>query len=117
MFAALRNLTSMASATGAQAMSSTKEELTQALRDRWETRKEALEAIGGDGGSGGSSDLGRHIPEVDSKEVAMLRPIFESHLDADFDPKLVQPGGYDSIDSAIEDLVPPHIERHEAMQE
>lgn len=97
-------------------MTTTQEELEQALRDRWESRRETLEAIDGGGDSGGNNDLARRIPEIDSKEVALMRPVFESHLDVDFDPKLVQPGGYDSIDSVIDDLVPKHIERHESNQ-
>lgn len=46
------------------------------------------------------------IPNIDSKEVARMRPIFEKHLGLPFDINHIPPGGYMSVDELIDDLVP-----------
>lgn len=46
------------------------------------------------------------IPNIDSKEVARMRPLFEKHLRLPFDINHIRPGGYMSVDELIDDLVP-----------
>ena len=52
------------------------------------------------------SDLWGSMPTVDSKTIARMSPTFEKHLGRPLDVRLIRRGGYDSIDEAIEDLVP-----------
>lgn len=54
----------------------------------------------------GGADLWGSMPQVDSKAVARMAPIFEKHLKIKFDAKLIKPGGYNSIDEVIDHLVP-----------
>ena len=46
------------------------------------------------------------MPNIDSKEVARMTPIFEKHLELDFDVKHIRAGGYEDVDDLIEDIVP-----------
>lgn len=52
----------------------------------------------------GGSSLWGGMPAVDSKAVARLSPIFEKHFGVPLDPKLIRPGGYDSIEQAARDI-------------
>ena len=52
------------------------------------------------------SDLWDSLPELDSKTVARTSPIFKEHLGRPLDVKLIRPGGYESLDDMINDLVP-----------
>ena len=52
------------------------------------------------------SDLWNCLPTVDSKTVARMSPIFQRHLGRPLDVKLIRPGGYESLDDMISDLVP-----------
>lgn len=54
----------------------------------------------------GGADLWGSMPQVDSKAVARMAPIFEKHLKIKFDAKLIKAGGYESIDEVIDHLVP-----------
>ena len=45
------------------------------------------------------------IPNIDSKEVARMRPIFES-VGLPFDVNHIRPGGYMTVDELIDDFVP-----------
>ena len=45
------------------------------------------------------------IPNIDSKEVARMRPIFE-RVGLPFDVNHIRPGGYMTVDELIDDLVP-----------
>lgn len=49
------------------------------------------------------------MPVVDSKAVARTTPLFERHLGIPLDVKLIKPGGYGSIESMIDHLVPKMI--------
>lgn len=62
---------------------------------------------------GGSSVWGG-MPEVDSKAVARLSPIFEKHYGVPLDPKLIRPGGYHSIGEAARDIEGKHLSRGSA---
>lgn len=53
----------------------------------------------------GGADLWDAMPTVDSKAVARTSPIFERHLGAPLDVKLIRPGGYSSIEDLIADLI------------
>ena len=54
--------------------------------------------------SGDSAELWESMPDVDSKTVARMAPIFEKH-GFPFDVRRIRPGGYAGIDDAIEHLV------------
>lgn len=53
----------------------------------------------------GGEDLWNCMPVVDSKAVARTSYIFEKYLGLPLDVKLIQRGGYKSIDEMIGDLV------------
>ena len=63
----------------------------------WDRRVESEDA---------SVGLWDGIPNIDSKEVARMRPIFEKHLGRPFDVNHIRPGGYMAVDELIDDLVP-----------
>lgn len=100
----------MASQTGVSTRSKKKEALERKLRDWWNQRNEDWEADAEDSSSGGEG-VWNHMPEIDSKEVARAGHITENHLDTEFDPKMIPPGGYNSIDALIDDLVPKMLEK------
>jgi hypothetical protein len=54
----------------------------------------------------GGADLWDAMPTLDSKAVARTSPIFERHLGAPLDVKLIRPGGYSSIEDFLKDLLP-----------
>lgn len=54
----------------------------------------------------GGVDLWNSMPLIDSKAVARSSPIFERHLGAPLDVRLIRSGGYASVDDLIADLVP-----------
>lgn len=54
-------------------------------------------------------DLWDNLPEIDSKTVARSSPIFKKHLGIPLNVKLIKSGGYDSVEEAIEELVPKMI--------
>lgn len=83
--------------------------LEQELRDWWDERTEEFENDIRDGSSDGTG-LWRQMPVIDSKEVTRTKPIFEDHLDGDFDPEKIRDGGYDSIDDIINHLVPAQMD-------
>lgn len=51
-----------------------------------------------------------NLPKVDSKAIARCSPIFKKHLGIRLQVKLIKPGGYQSIDGAINHLVPKMID-------
>ena len=57
----------------------------------------------------GGSALWDDMPTVDSKTIARSSPIFEQHLGVKLDVKLIKPGGYDTIEEAVADLVPKMV--------
>jgi hypothetical protein len=61
------------------------------------------------------SDLWDSLPVVDSKAIARSAPIFEAHLGIPLDVKLIRPGGYPSIEAAIEHLLPRMEEKAAAL--
>lgn len=102
----------MASQTDVSTRSKKKEVLERKLRDWWDQWNEDWEADAEDTSRGGEG-VWNHMPEIDSKEVARAGHIAENHLDTEFDPKMIPPGGYDSIDALIDDLVPKMLEKWE----
>lgn len=64
----------------------------------------------------GGLDLWDCMPVVDSKAVARTSHLFEKHLGIPLDVKLIEKGGYPSIETMIHDLVPKmEQKRKEAM--
>lgn len=51
------------------------------------------------------------MPMYDSKAVARSSPIFEKHLGIPLDISLIRPGGYDTMEEMIRDLVPKALEQ------
>ena len=71
-----------------------------------------MDGTGPSGGAlPGGSSLWGGMPAVDSKAVARLSPIFEKHFGVPLDPKLIQPGGYGSIEQAARDIETKHRAR------
>ena len=66
----------------------------------WDSKVESAEPTQGELG------LWDGIPNIDSKEVARMTPIFEKHLGPVFDVKHIRAGGYKDINDLIEDIVP-----------
>lgn len=57
----------------------------------------------------GGSALWDSVPEVDSKAVAAMSPVFERHLGHKLDLRLVRKGGYASFKAMIDEVVPPSV--------
>jgi hypothetical protein len=57
------------------------------------------------------SDLWDDLPTVDSKTVAKLSPIVKGFLGRSLDPRWIQKGGYDSVESAVKDIL-DKLEKH-----
>ena len=82
----------------------TRARLAADLRTGWEEEQAGWDAqVTGDAMSG--TDLWGSMPTVDSKTVARMAPTFEKHEGRPFDVGRIRPGGYLSIDAAIQDLV------------
>ena len=56
------------------------------------------------GGNISSADLWEDMPTVDSKTVARLAPIFKRHTGRYQNIRRIRPGGYDSVEEAVQDL-------------
>ena len=82
----------------------TRARLAADLRTGWEEEQAGWDAQVTGGGMS-SADLWGSMPTVDSKTVARMAPIFEKHEGRPFDVHRIRPGGYTSIDDAIQDLV------------
>ena len=81
--------------------------LEKALRDWWKEEQEKwVEVVADASPLGDDSDLWDDMPVVESKQVARTSKLFEEHLGTKLDVKLIRPGGYESIDDVISDLVP-----------
>ncbi len=57
------------------------------------------------GGNSSSADLWEDMPAVDSKTVARLAPVFKRHTGRPLDIRRIRPGGYDSVEEAVQHLV------------
>ena len=55
-------------------------------------------------------NLWRRLPVVDSKAVARTSPIFKRHLGIPLRLRLIRPGGYDSFEAVLSDIVPKMVE-------
>lgn len=82
----------------------TRARLAADLRTGWEEERADWDAQV-TGGAMSGTDLWGSMPTVDSKTVARMAPIFEKHEGRPFDVQRIRPGGYLSIDDAIEHLV------------
>ena len=78
--------------------------LAEALRHAWSNELASWEAEVA-GGDSSSADLWADMPAVDSKTVARMAPIFKQHTGRPLDIRKIRPGGYDSIEEAIQHLV------------
>lgn len=116
MIGPLTILTKMASSQEGQSWSGRREALEQDLRDWWDRRQGEWEADVEEGAQE-DDELWRDMPEIDSKEVATTKPTFEEHLDVDFDPSMIRPGGYVSIKDMINHIVPQMMEKARSSRE
>ena len=85
-----------------------------AAEEWWSTEGGDWDAlVSGPSGSGltGGASVWGGMPEVDSKAVARLSPIFKEHFGVPLDPKLIRPGGYRSIGDAARDIEHKHRTR------
>ena len=82
----------------------TRARLVADLRTGWEEEQADWDAQV-TGGDMSSAELWGSMPTVDSKTVARMAPIFEKHEGRPFNVRRIRPGGYPSIDDAIQDLV------------
>lgn len=100
----------MSSTPNAKTQSTTREELEQEFREWWEQKNEGWDSDGG-GGATESENLWDHMPTIDSKAVTRAgASISEGCSNVQFDPTMIQPGGYSSIDGLVDDLVPKMLE-------
>ncbi|GJL87168.1 MAG: hypothetical protein DHS20C03_08770 [Minwuia thermotolerans] len=86
---------------------SKKAELIEKLEAWFEEETEAIDgelAGGAPSGSGGSI-LGMR-PAIDSKRVVDATVITEQVLEIELPPEIIRPGGYDSCEDMIADIVP-----------
>lgn len=87
-------------------------EIAEAIRQFWIEESESWdEEVASDTPESSAPGIWDSMPEVDSKAVARMSRIFEQHLGIPLDVKLIQPGGYASIDEVINHLVQPMIEK------
>jgi hypothetical protein len=101
----------MASPTESKTPSEMRDILERELRDWWERKNEDWVVEDESDQNEDEADLWGHMPEIDSKAVTRAGAgISEEHLDIDFDPSMVQEGGYDSINELVDHLVPQLIE-------
>lgn len=84
--------------------------IEQKLREWWRERNEDWETDTEDG-SRCEEDVWNHMPEIDSKEVARAGHIIGDHLDTEFDPTMIPPGGYNSIDALTDDLISKMLDK------
>ena len=56
-------------------------------------------------GDSSSADLWAGMPTVDSKTIARIAPVFKEHTGKLLNPKRIRPGGYHSIEDAVQHLV------------
>ena len=81
----------------------TRARLAAELRTGWEEERADWDAQVTGGGMSGT-DLWGSMPTVDSKTVARMAPTFQKHEGWPFDVRRIRPGGYPSIDDAIQHL-------------
>lgn len=99
----------MSSLPNAKTQSPAGKELEQEFREWWKQKNERWESDGG--GATESEELWDHMPAIDSKAVIRAgASVSEGHSNVQFDPTMVQPGGYSSIDGLVDDLVPKMLE-------
>lgn len=86
--------------------------LERELREWWEQKNDDWGSEGGGGsGQAGDEELWDRMPKIDSKAVTRVGASISSDFpDIDFDPSMVQEGGYSSIDELVDDLVPKLLE-------
>lgn len=85
--------------------------ISSAIKHWWESESNDWDDAINDKNLPGGQDLWDSMPTVDSKAIARSSPIFKRHLGIPLDPKLIRHGGYNSIQDAIDDLVPKMCER------
>ena len=78
--------------------------LAEAVRQALYKERESCEAQVV-GGNSSSADLWEDMPTVDSKTVARLAPVFKRHTGRPLNIRRIRPGGYDSVEEAVQHLV------------
>ncbi|MAN44601.1 MAG: hypothetical protein GYB49_05815 [Alphaproteobacteria bacterium] len=83
------------------------DELSAALKDWYEEEARAIDAdivSGAPSGTGGS--IISKTPAIDSKRVLDASSVTSEILDVEIPPEIIKPGGYDSCDEMLDDLLP-----------
>jgi len=81
--------------------------LTAALEDWYEEETEAIDAgivSGAPTGTGGS--IVANVPAIDSKRVLDASSVTKDVLDIEIPPEIIKPGGYDSCEEMLSDMLP-----------
>jgi hypothetical protein len=88
--------------------------LSKRVKDWWAQEgtdwDDAVSATGPESLPGGE-DLWNDMPEVDSKAIARSTTVFEDVLGMPLKATLIRPGGYRTIEEAIEDLIPKMVDK------
>ncbi|OMI16986.1 hypothetical protein [Leptospira weilii] len=89
--------------------------LTEDLKKWWDeeqgTWDSTLDEKNSNSGNSNEGDdsVWDSMPTYDSKTVARSSPVFEKHLGEPLDVSLIRPGGYDSFDEMVDDLIPKAV--------
>lgn len=81
-------------------------DLVRDLQTWWADETQSLDDVVPAAKQHEADDLTRLLPEVDSKCVMKASVVIERHLGIDLPPRMVQRGGYASLDAMIEHLLP-----------
>lgn len=90
---------------------SPEEALIKDLETWWADEKETWDNSPETEPEDDESSVWDSMPTYDSKTVARSSPIFEKHLGIPLDVSLIRPGGYDTMEEMIRDLVPKALEQ------
>ncbi|MAB11754.1 hypothetical protein [Hyphomonas sp.] len=83
------------------------DELSTALKDWYEEEAHAIDAdIVSDAPSGTGGSIISKTPAIDSKRVLDASSVTSEILDIEIPPEIIKPGGYDSCDEMLDDLLP-----------
>ncbi|KDA01281.1 hypothetical protein [Hyphomonas oceanitis] len=83
------------------------DELGEALEEWYEEEAQAIDAnIVEDAPSGTGGSIISKTPAIDSKRVLDASSVTSEILDIEIPPEIIKPGGYDSCDEMLDDLLP-----------
>jgi hypothetical protein len=88
----------------------TRKKLEDVIRRWWQGENKSWDAEVMESDEDENTDLWEGMPEMDSKAVARSSPLFEKELGIPLDIDLIRPGGYETVEEMIEDIVPKMLE-------